>query len=128
MDWFYIIGLLIIIVSAFNGFKKGLVNTLGSICASILAIGLVYLLKMWAFDAFFSTLLLEHDVILVRIALCLVVYLAAFFLLKAIVMSLRIITKIPVIRGLNKVLGFILGGVYGVVLVGILTLIRSWFL
>lgn len=101
---------------------------LGNILASILSIGFVYFLNTWAFEAFLITMLTEHMVIIIRILLCILLYIVLFLLLKAIIISLRVFAKIPVIRGLNKLLGFLCGGVYGTLLVGIIYWIGSWFM
>ena len=127
MDYIYIIGIIIIVFAALKGYRRGLVSTLGNICASILAIGLLFVLKTWAFESFFTTIFFEHTVFLTRVILCIVIYLLLFFLLKLIVMSLKIITGIPVIKGLNKLLGFVAGAVYGVILVGVISLVYKWF-
>lgn len=113
-------GILLIAVCAVRGWKKGFVNTLGGILASILAIVFVYLLNTWALESLLLTLLADHMVVVVRIVLCVALYVAIYFILKAIIMSLRILTRLPIIRGLNKLLGLIAGAAYGILLVGII--------
>lgn len=127
MDILHIAGILIIVISAIRGFKKGFINTLGNILASILSAGFVYCLNTWALESFLITILTEHMIIIVRILLCIVFYIALFLLLKAVIISLRLLARIPVVRGLNKLLGFVCGGAYGVLLVGIIYWISSWF-
>lgn len=109
-----------IVICAIRGLKKGFVNTLGTILASLLSIIFVYLLNTWALESLLLTLLADHMVVVVRIVLCLVLYAALFFVLKAVILSLRVLTKLPVIRGLNKLLGMIAGAAYGILLVGII--------
>ncbi|MBQ8527424.1 MAG: hypothetical protein IJ429_03035 [Lachnospiraceae bacterium] len=116
----HIVGLLLIVICAIRGLKKGFVNTLGTILASLLSIIFVYLLNTWALESLLLTLLADHMVVVVRIVLCLVLYAALFFVLKAVILSLRVLTKLPVIRGLNKLLGMIAGAAYGILLVGII--------
>ena len=120
MGFWHIIGILLIVVCAGRGVKKGFVNMLGEIAASVLAIVFVGLLNAWALDALLLTLLADHMIVVVRIVLCVVVYVIAFFILKAIVTSLRILTKLPIIHGVNKLLGLVAGAVYGLFLVGII--------
>lgn len=113
-------GLLLIAICAIRGWKKGFVNTLGGILASILAIVFVYILNVWALESLLFTLMSDHVLVLVRIVLCIILYVVIFFVLKTIIMSFRILTKLPVIRGFNKLLGFVFGAVYGLLLVGII--------
>lgn len=120
MGFWHIIGIIIIIGCAIRGVKKGFVNMLGEIAASVLAIVFVCLLNAWALDALLLTLLADHMIVVVRIVLCIVVYAIAFFILKAIITSLRILTKLPIIHGVNKLLGLVAGAVYGLLLVGII--------
>lgn len=120
MDILHIVGIFLIVFCAVRGFKKGFVNTLGGMLASILAIVFVYMLNTWALESLLLTLLTDRTLIVVRVLLCVLLYAVVFFVLKAVISSLRILTKLPVIRGLNKLLGFIVGGAYGVLLVGII--------
>lgn len=126
MNLFYLIGVLILVCAAVRGWKKGFVQMLGSVCASILSIGFFWILKKWALDSFLGTLLFAHSVLIVRVVLCIALYFALFFVLKAVIISLKVIVRLPVIRGLDRVLGLILGGVYGVIIVGIMTLFYEW--
>lgn len=119
MDIWRIGGLVLIVICAIRGCKKGFVNTLGEMLATIFSIAFVYLLHTWAFDALFTNLLTDHRIVVVRVLLCIVLYVILFFVLKTIILSLRMFTKLPIVRGLNKLLGFVVGTVYGVVLVGI---------
>ncbi|MBO5241392.1 MAG: CvpA family protein [Lachnospiraceae bacterium] len=120
MDIWHIGGLLLIAICAIRGCKKGFVNTLGEMLAAVFSIAFVYLLHTWAFDALFLTLLKDHTVVIVRVLLCVILYVVLYFVLKAIILSLRIFTGLPIVRGLNKLLGFAVGIVYGIVLVGII--------
>ena len=120
MDIWRISGLLLIAICAIRGYKKGFVNTLGEMLAMVFSGVFVYLLHAWAFDALIMTLQKDHMVIIVRLILCVVLYIVFYLVLKAIILSLRIFTKLPIVRGINKLLGFITGAVCGIVLVGII--------
>ena len=126
-DIIHIVGLIVIAVCAIRGLKKGFVNTVGSILASLLSIVFVYLLNTWALESVLLVLLTDRMLLIVRVLLCIVLYVVLFFVLKAIVLSLRLLTKLPVIRGLNKLLGFVCGIVHGLLLVGIGYWLYSWF-
>lgn len=126
MNWFYIIGLAVIVICMLRGWKKGFVNIIGSICATVLSFAFFWVIKTWAFESFLSTLLFQHSLLIVRIVLCIVLYALLFLLLKTVVMSLRFITGLPVIRGLNKIFGLAAGCVYGLIWVGILTMLYEW--
>lgn len=116
----YLVGALLIVVSAAHGFRKGLVRALGEVATSIVTILFLYILKTWAFEAFFLTVLTNHKVLIVRVVLCLLLYIGTTILLKTILLSLGFLTKLPVLRGLNKILGFLLGAVNGILVTGIL--------
>lgn len=116
----HIAGLALIAVCAVRGFKKGFVNTLGTILASLLAIAFVYVLNTWALESLLLTLLADHMLVVVRIILCAVLYLVLFLLLKAIILSLKVLAKLPIVRGINKLLGFVAGAAYGILLLGII--------
>jgi len=126
-DIIHIVGLIVIAICAIRGLKKGFVNTVGSILASMLSIVFVYLLNTWALESVLLVLLTDRMLLIVRVLLCIVLYVVLFFVLKAIVLSLRLLTKLPVIRGLNKLLGFVCGIVHGLLLVGIGYWLYSWF-
>ncbi|MBQ8199916.1 MAG: CvpA family protein [Lachnospiraceae bacterium] len=126
-DIIHIVGLIVIAICAIRGLKKGFVNTVGSILASLLSIVFVYLLNTWALESVLLVLLTDRMLLIVRVLLCIVLYVVLFFVLKAIVLSLRLLTKLPVIRGLNKLLGFVCGIVHGLLLVGIGYWLYSWF-
>ncbi len=113
-------GLLLIAILAIRGWKKGFIDTLGGMLAGLLAVVFVYLLHSWALDSLLITLLTDRMLVLVRIVLCAVLFVVTYLILKTIILSLRIITGIPVIRGLNRLLGFLMGAVYGVLMVGII--------
>lgn len=125
MEMFDIIGLVIIVAAALRGGKRGFVVALGRLCAGILSLLLVYLLNTWAFAQFVPTLLVDHQVVIVRVLLCIVVYIVLFLILKTVILSLRILTGLPIIKGLNKLLGFVVGAAYGLLLVGILQMIQN---
>lgn len=128
MRIFYLTGILILIICALRGWKKGFIQMLGNVCAGILSLGFLWIMKNWALESFLGTLLFAHSVLVVRLVLCIALYIALFFGLKAVFLSLKFISKLPVIRGLDKVLGLILGGVFGVVIVGIMTVFYEWIL
>lgn len=120
MDVWHIGGILLIVICAIRGLRRGFINTLGEMLATVLAIMFVYMIHTWAFEALFLTLLKDHMVVIVRIALCFILYVVIFLVVKTIILSLRILTKLPIVHKLNKLLGCIVGVVYGVLLVGII--------
>lgn len=125
MELFDIIGIVIIVVAALRGLRRGFVVTLGRLCAGILSLLLVYLLNTWAFAQFVPTLLVDHQVVIVRVLLCIILYIVLFLVLKTIILSLRILTGLPIIKGLNKLLGFLVGAAYGILLVGVLRMLQN---
>ncbi len=115
-----VLGMLLIIVCAVRGYKRGFVTTIRKIVASILAIMFVYLLNTWAMESLLATLVTDYMIVVVRIILCVATYIILFLLFKAIFTSLQILSKLPIVRGLNKLLGLLAGAVYGVILIGII--------
>lgn len=120
MGVWHIVGILLIVICASRGYKKGFVKMLGEIAASALAIVFVLVLNAWALESFLLTMLADHMIVVVRVLLCVILYVIAYFILKAVIMSLRVITKLPIIRGLDRLLGVIAGAAYGLLLVGII--------
>ena len=78
MELFEIIGIVIIVAAALKGGRRGFVVTLGRLCAGILSLLLVYLLNTWAFAQLVPTLLADHQVVIVRVLLCVVLYIVLF--------------------------------------------------
>ena len=101
---------------------------LGNICASVLSLAFFWTIKNWALDSFLGTLLFEHSVLIVRLVLCVAIYIALFLALKAVVMSLKFVSMLPVIKYLDRIIGLFMGGIYGIIIVGILTLLYEWIL
>ena len=102
MELFDIIGIVIIVAAALKGGRRGFVVTLGRLCAGILSLLLVYMLNTWAFAQLVPTLLVDHQVVIIRVLLCVVLYIVLFLVLKTIILSLRILTGLPIIKGLNN--------------------------
>ncbi len=120
MGVWHVIGILLIVICAWRGCKKGFVKMLGEIAASVLAIVFVFVMNTWALESLLLTMLADHMIVVVRIVLCIALYAVAYLILKAIIMSLKVITKLPIIRGVDKLLGMIAGIAYGLLLVGII--------
>lgn len=127
MSWIYYLGVAIMVICAIRGWKKGFVKMLGEIAASILTFLFVVCLRTWVFESMLVNFLTGNSVLLARIVVCLVTYLILFLLLKTIITSLGILSKMPIIRGLNHLLGVVAGAAYGVLLVGILYMFYTWF-
>ncbi len=123
---YQIICLLILAVCIIVGFSKGFIQMLGNIGASVLSLAFFWAIRNWAFDSFLTTLLFERGVLLVRIVLCIIIYVVLFLVLKAILTSLKFLAKLPIIKGVNKLLGLVAGGVFGMILIGVMTLFTEW--
>lgn len=126
MSLIYYIGIGLILLCAISGWRKGFVKMLGQILASILTFLFLFVLRNWVFESMIINFLTGQSVLLARIVVCVGGYLILFFLLKTIFGSLNLLSKAPVIRGLNRILGIAAGTIYGMVLTGIVYMFYTW--
>ncbi len=118
---------LIIIVLIFiwriaAGFKKGMVHEIVSLIAMAVA-GFCMLLIFAAVESYFNKEMGQLiQFVLVLLAVCIV-----YRLINTLFTSLQLISKLPIIKGLDKILGAVVGLAEAGILVGILVyVIKSW--
>lgn len=118
---------LIIIVLIFiwritAGFKKGMVREIISLVA-MAAAGFCMLLILGAIESYINKEIGQLiQFVLVLIAVCL-----AYRLISILFTSFKLISKLPVIKGLDKLLGAVVGFVESGILVGVLVhYIKLW--
>ena len=118
---------LIIIVLIFiwriaAGFKKGMVHEVVSLIAMVVA-GFCMMLIFAAVESYFNKEMGQLiQFILVLLAVCVV-----YRLINTLFTSLQLISKLPIIKGLDKILGAAVGLAEAGILVGILVyVIKNW--
>lgn len=104
------------------GFKRGMVQEMISLIAMAVA-GFCMLLILGAVGSYFDK---EIGQLIQFIAVLIVVCLA-YRLINILFTSLQLISKLPVIKGLDKILGAVVGLAEASVIVGILVhFIKNW--
>lgn len=107
-----VVVLLILAVSACNGYKKGMLQEVISIISLIFAV-FVFALVATAFNNFIS----KEYMYVVMAILFIVALVIVFQITKIIVIPARILSKLPIISFINKVCGFLLGMAEGVIFI-----------
>lgn len=122
MNIVFIVAVIVIIYTAVNGLKKGMVEEIISLVtliaglallATIISVVMNYIKKDIS-NVVIGVILFIVIVLLVQVA-------------QVISKGLRIIFTLPIISGVNKIAGFALGIVEGVVLIWILFLLIQYF-
>lgn len=115
------VGVIVILaVFAIKGHMKGIIGELTSFISIVLAV-----LGMALFAEFVGSSLDREfsDAILAGVFLVVLIILIQVF--RIVIVSLKIFTKLPIINGINKFLGFILGLAEGLVVVWIIFIVIS---
>lgn len=104
------------------GFKRGMVQEIISLIAMAVA-GFCMLLILGAVGSYFDKEIGQ----LIRFIAVLIVVCLAYRLINILFTSLQLISKLPVIKGLDKILGAVVGLAEASVIVGILVhFIKNW--
>ena len=104
------------------GFRKGMVQEIISLIA-MAAAGVCVFLIIGAVGSFMDQEIGSLiQIVAVLIAVCL-----AYRLVNLLFISLKLISKLPIVKGLDKVLGAVVGFAEAVILVGFLVqIIKNW--
>lgn len=117
-----IIVVLIFIWRIAAGFKKGMVREIISLIAMAVA-GFCMLLIFAAVESYFDKEIGQ----LIRFVLVLLAVCIAYRLINILFTSLQLISRLPVIKGLDKMMGAVVGLAEAGILVGVLVhFIKSW--
>lgn len=122
MNLLLIMAAIVLVVNIIFGYKKGMVHQLVSLVSTIIG-GIVVLLISAGLRNYVSGDLLNALLVLVLLATLAIIQVA----LKAFFFSLKIVSKLPIIHGLDRVLGIFFGAVETVVLIWILYAIIMMF-
>lgn len=104
------------------GFKKGMVQELLSLVAGVVA-GICMLLILGAVGSYF-----ENDIgRVVKIMVVLLSVCIVYRLVNTLFVSLKLISKLPIVKSVDKLLGIVVGFVEASVLVAtLIQLLKSW--
>ena len=115
---YLLIGIIVIIgLSGLRGLTEGFVRTTFRLLLNIVVLAISIFLTPILVRAFFQSLLTEGADALQQIPLLLVLFALLRFGARMIVTSVDIIAKLPVIRTMNRFLGFITGLIQGLLAV-----------
>lgn len=117
MEVFVVICYGILIVMTILGFSLGMVRVLTPLVSGILSLLLMLLLKNWAFGFLFQWAVFQGEHILSRIVVILLTFVLGSLLFRWVVKALCLLTKLPIIHGLNRILGAVAGFFEGTMLI-----------
>ena len=118
MNLVFFIVLLLLIGGGVKGYKRGMVEELNATIALILALAAISMFVV-AVSGYMEHVTLRTILGIVCMTIAILVYRFTDFILS----SLKIISSIPVIRGVNKLLGFGVGVLEAVLLIWVVFII-----
>ena len=118
MNLVFFIVLLLLIGGGVKGYKRGMVEELNATIALILALAAISMFVV-AVSGYMEHVTLRTILGIVCMTIAILVYRITDFILS----SLKIISSIPVIRGVNKLLGFGVGVLEAVLLIWVVFII-----
>ncbi len=107
----------VIFVMAIYGYRKGFVNMLVPLVSAFLSLILLFMLKDWLFGILFQWAIFQGEHVLTRVVLILLIFVLGTLAFKWLIKILHILTKLPLVHGLNKLLGLMVGIIEGFLLV-----------
>lgn len=122
----YYVGLAIMVLFSIWGYNKGFIKMLGGLLASVAAFLFLLYLRGWAFESALENLMANDSVLLARIVVSIGAYLLLAIILKIVLAAFGVVNKIPFLRAVNRFLGFLLGAVCGIVVVGAVYMFYQW--
>lgn len=120
MNLLLVASCIIIIILSVYGYKSGFVKMLVPIVSGLIALAFMFLLKDWLFAFLFHWTIFQGEHILARVVVILLIYLLCVLGFKWVIGVLKFLTKLPIVHGLNKILGLVLGLIEGFLLVWLL--------
>lgn len=110
----------ILIILSVYGYIKGFIKMLVPIISGILGIVFLYLLRDWLFSFLFRWTFFHGEHVLARVVVILLFYFAGVLALKWVLGMLKLMTKLPLVHGLNKLMGAVAGLAEGFLVVWLL--------
>ena len=127
MEVFVVICYGILIVMTILGLSLGMVRVLAPLVSGILSLLLMLLLKNWAFGFLFQWAFFQGEHILSRIVVILLAFVLGSLLFRWVVKALCLLTKLPIIHGLNRILGAATGFFEGTMIVWLIMFFIATF-
>lgn len=117
-----IIILLIFIWRMVTGFKKGMVQELISLVASVAA-GICMVLILGAVGSYFENEIGQ----VIKTVIILFVFCLVYRLINVLFTSLKLISKLPIVKSVDKLLGIVVGfAEAGVIVLCLVELLKNW--
>lgn len=110
----------IILILSIYGYRKGFVKMLVPMVSAFLSLIVLFMLKDWLFAILFQWAIFQGEYVLTRIVLILLIFGIVTWAFKWLLKVLHVLTKLPIIHGLNKLLGLGIGLIEGFLLVWLL--------
>ena len=110
----------VILILSIYGYRKGFVKMLVPMVSAFLSLVVLFMLKDWLFAILFQWAIFQGEHVLTRIVLILLIFGIVTWAFKWLLKVLHILTKLPIIHGLNKLLGLVIGLFEGFLLVWLL--------
>ena len=109
MNILLVISLIIILGLGAYGHRMGFVKMAVPIVSGIISLIVFFLLKDWVLGFLFRWTIFGGENILSRIVVILLIYLLGTLAFKWLVGMLQLFTKLPLVHGINKLSGLLLG-------------------
>lgn len=109
MNILLVISFIIILGLGAYGHRRGFVKMAVPIVSGIISLIVFFLLKDWVLGFLFRWAIFQGEHILARIVVILLIYLLGTLAFKWLMGMLQLLTKLPVVHGINKLLGLLLG-------------------
>lgn len=103
------ISLIIILGLGIYGRRMGFIKMAVPIVSGIVSLVAFFLLKDWVLGFLFRWAIFQGEHILTRIVVILLVYFLGVLAFKWLIGMLSLLTRLPLVHGLNKFLGFCMG-------------------
>lgn len=110
----------IILILSIYGYRKGFVKMLVPMVSAFLSLIVLFMLKDWLFAILFQWAIFQGEYVLTRIVLILLIFGIVTWAFKWLLKVLHVLTKLPIIHGLNKLLGLGIGLIEGFLVVWLL--------
>lgn len=105
---------------AVYGYRAGFVKVIVPVISGLLSLFLLFLLKDWLLGFLFRWAAFSGEHVLARIVVILLICLLGSLAFKWLFGILRLLTKLPLVHGANKLLGFLFGAIEGVLMIWLL--------
>lgn len=117
MNWLLIVVIILIITLSVYGCRKGFVDALVPFVSGLLSLLLIFFLKDWLLAYLFQWAIFQGEHILSRIVVILLLFALGTLAFRWVIKVLRLLTRLPLVKGVNKLLGLVLGCIEGFLLV-----------